>query len=109
MSSNEKIGLKEKISFAFANMGNIPVTALVNSFLLIFYTNVVGLDPAACATLFLIARILDGVNDPIVGYVVDHFPNTKHGHFRVTLMIGSFLCALNYLLLWFGPMMAVLS
>ena len=42
MSSNEKIGLKEKISFAFANMGNIPVTALVNSFLLIFYTNVVG-------------------------------------------------------------------
>ena len=67
MSSNEKIGLKEKISFAFANMGNIPVTALVNSFLLIFYTNVVGLDPAACATLFLIARILDGVNDPIVG------------------------------------------
>ena len=46
MSSNEKIGLKEKISFAFANMGNIPVTALVNSFLLIFYTNVVGLDPA---------------------------------------------------------------
>ena len=106
MSSNEKIGLKEKISFAFANMGNIPVTALVNSFLLIFYTNVVGLDPAACATLFLIARILDGVNDPIVGYVVDHFPNTKHGHFRVTLMIGSFLCALNYLLLWFGPMMA---
>lgn len=105
MDINEKIGIKEKICFAFANMGNIPVTALVNSFLLIFYTNVVGLDPGACATLFLIARILDGVNDPIVGFLVDHFPNTKHGHFRVTLIIGSALCSLNYLLLWFGPMM----
>ncbi len=101
-----KVSLKEKISYALANLGNIPVQTIIGSYLLIFYTNIVGLNPAAVATLFLIARILDGLNDPFIGYLIDHLPTTKHGHFRPTLMIGSILCALNFLLLWFGPMMA---
>lgn len=102
--NNEKIGFFEKAAFAMANLGNIPVTTIVSSFLLIFYTNVVGLDPAACATLFLITRVVDAVNDPFVGFLIDRFPQTRYGKFRVTLIIGSVLCALNYLLLWFGPL-----
>lgn len=100
-----KIKRKEKAAFTLMNVGNIPVTMIVSSFLLIFYTNVVGLSPAACATLFLIARIIDAVNDPFVGFVIDRIPNTKLGHFRFTLIIGAVLCGLNYLLLWFGPLM----
>lgn len=96
----------EKSAFALANLGNIPVMMIVSSFLLIFYTNVVGLNPAACATLFLVTRIVDAVNDPFIGFLLDRFPNTKQGKFRVTLVIGSVLCALNYLLLWFGPLWA---
>lgn len=103
---SEKVTMKEKISYALANLGNIPIQVLIGSYLLIFYTNVVGLNPAACATLFLIARIIDGINDPFVGYVIDHLPVTRYGHFRPTLAIGSILCSLNFLLLWFGPMMA---
>lgn len=103
---NEKIKAKEKISYTLLNIGNIPVTMIVSSFLLIFYTNVVGLSPASCATLFLISRIVDAVNDPFVGFLIDRVPNTKMGHFRPTLIIGAILCGLNYLLLWFGPLMA---
>ncbi len=104
--NQDKVTLKEKISYVLANLGNIPITTLVSSYLLIFYTNVCGMDPAACATLFLIARILDGLNDPFVGFCIDHLPNTKMGHFRPPLIVGTVLCCLNYLLLWFGPMMA---
>ncbi|MBQ7370419.1 MAG: MFS transporter [Blautia sp.] len=102
----EKTSVKEKLAYALANFGNAPISTLMSSYLLIFYTNVVGLNPAACATLFLIARILDGLNDPIVGFIIDHLPSTKMGHFRPTLLIGSILCGLNFLLLWFGPLMA---
>ena len=56
--------------------------------------------------MFLIARIMDGLNDPFVGFAIDHMPTTKYGHFRPTLIIGTVLCSLNFLLLWFGPMMA---
>ena len=102
---DEKIKFKEKVSYTLLNIGNIPVTMIVSSFLLIFYTNVVGLNPAACATLFLIARIVDAVNDPLVGFLIDRIPNTKLGHFRATLIVGAVLCGINYLLLWFGPLM----
>lgn len=101
----EKIGGKEKLSYALVNMGNIPIMTLINTYLLIFYTNVCGLDPAACATLFLLARVMDGISDPIVGFFIDHMPNTRMGHFRPTLIIGTIVCSLNFLLLWFGPMM----
>lgn len=103
---DEKIKFKEKVSYTLLNIGNIPVTMIVSSFLLIFYTNVVGLSPASCATLFLISRIVDAVNDPFVGFLIDRVPNTKMGHFRLTLVIGAVLCGMNYLLLWFGPLIA---
>ncbi len=103
---SQKVSGIEKISYVLANLGNIPIQALIGSYLLIFYTNVCGLNPAACATLFLVARILDGINDPLVGFCIDHVPNTKMGHFRPTLMVGTILCSANFALLWFGPMMA---
>lgn len=103
---SQKVSGIEKISYVLANLGNIPIQALIGSYLLIFYTNVCGLNPAACATLFLVARILDGINDPLVGFCIDHVPNTKMGHFRPTLMVGTVLCSANFALLWFGPMMA---
>lgn len=102
--SEDRVTGREKMGFALVNIGNIPITALTSAFLLIFYTNVVGLDPAACATLFLIARVFDGLNDPFIGYFIDHLPNTKWGHFRPPLMIGTVLCSVNFLLLWIGPL-----
>ena len=104
--NHDKIKMREKLSYAAVNFGNIPIMTLINGYLLIFYTNICGLSPAACATLFLIARILDGLNDPLVGFVIDHLPNTKHGHFRPSLIVGTVLCSLNFLMLWFGPMLA---
>ena len=97
---NDKVTLKEKVCYAMVNLGNIPIQAVLGAYLLIFYTNVVGLSPASCATLFLIARIMDGLNDPFVGFVIDHLPTTKYGHFRPALIIGTVLCSINFMLLW---------
>lgn len=104
--NQDKIKMREKLSFAMANFGNIPIMTLVNGYLLIFYTNICGLSPAACATLFLIARFLDAINDPLVGFMIDHLPTRKMGHFRPTLILGTILCSANFLLLWFGPMLS---
>ena len=104
--NKDKIKMREKLSFAMANFGNIPIMTLINGYLLIFYTNICGLSPAACATLFLIARFLDAINDPLVGFMIDHLPTRKMGHFRPTLILGTILCSANFLLLWFGPMLS---
>ncbi len=103
--NSEKINLREKAAFGMANLGNIPIMTLVGSYLLIFYTDVAGINPAAVATLFIIARVLDGVNDPVMGFIIDHLPKSKMGRFRPYLILGVILCSINYMLLWFGPLL----
>ena len=46
------------------------------------------------------------INDPLVGFIIDHLPTRKMGHFRPTLILGTILCSVNFLLLWFGPMLS---
>ena len=100
---NENITVREKAAFACANIGNIPIQLILSGYLMIFYTNIVGLNPAAVATLYLIARIADALNDPFVGYFIDHRKIGKMGRFRPTLAVGAILTAINFVLLFFGP------
>lgn len=98
-----KVPLREKVAFTITNIGNIPVMTLVSSFLSIFYVTVLGMDEFKVGTMFLVARIFDGVNDPIIGFLMDRQKDSKFGKFRKTLILGAILVSLNYLLLWFGP------
>lgn len=98
-----EIRFGEKLAFLGGNIGNIPIMTLINSFLLIFYTDVCKLDPISIGVLFLVTKILDGINDPIMGYVVDHVKYGKLGKFRAVLLFGVVACSLNFLLLWIGP------
>ena len=100
------IKFREYASYFAVNLGNIPIMTLIGSFLLIFYTDVVGLDPAAVGTMFLISRIFDGVNDPMMGYIIDHLPRSKWGRFKPYIFLGSIICGINFLLLWLGPSLA---
>lgn len=77
-----KLPLKEKIFYVVANIGNIPVITLVSSYLSIFYVTVLGMNEFKVGTIFLIARIFDGVNDPFIGYFMDKMPESKFGKFR---------------------------
>ncbi|MDW7755796.1 MAG: glycoside-pentoside-hexuronide (GPH):cation symporter [Brevefilum sp.] len=97
---------KEMFAFFAVNLGNIPLMSLLGGFLLIFYTDVVGLNPAMIGTLFLLSRVLDGVNDPIMGYVIDHLPQTRMGRFRSYIIIGTIITTAVFLLMWLGPSMA---
>ena len=63
------VSKKENTFFFITNLGNIPIMTLIGAFLLIFYTDVVGLNPAAVAILFIFARVLDGFSDPVIGYI----------------------------------------
>jgi Na+/melibiose symporter-like transporter len=109
VEANQKdsiLGSKEKLAFLSVNLGNIPIMTMLSYFLLLFYTDVAGLNPVGIGTLFLIARVMDGVSDPIMGYVIDHLPCTKMDRFRGYLLIGVIFTTLNFLLLWLGPSLA---
>lgn len=102
----EKLKVREKMSYGVLVMSAAPLNGLASGYLLLFYTTIVGLDPIAVGTLFLVARFVDGISDPIMGFFIDHMKNSKFGKYRFLMMIGSFICGLNFLLVWFGPLWA---
>lgn len=101
--AQEKIKFGEKFAYFLATMAPNPILTLASSFLMIFYTDVVGLNPIAIGTLFLISRIMDGLSDPLMGYVIDHLPRTKMGKYRYVMIGGTIITCLNFFLMWLGP------
>lgn len=100
--NNQKVRLSEKLGLFMVYAGNIPLMTLLSAYFLIYYTTVVGLDPMGLSTLFLISKAVDGVSDPVMGFIMDRFPVTKRGKFRPMLVLGTIICVINYILLWFG-------
>ena len=100
--SKQRVSIREKLGLFMVCAGNIPLMTLLSSYFLIFYTTVVGLDPKALATLFLISKVVDALSDPVMGYLLDKFPVTRMGKFRPMLLLGTVICVINYILLWFG-------
>lgn len=80
-----KLSLKEKISYGYGDVASNFVWGMVNSYLLFFYTDVFGITAAAAGTLFLVTRIFDAVNDPLMGILVDK-TKSKHGKTRPYLL-----------------------
>lgn len=74
-------GLKDKMGYMFGDLGNCFILGLVNSFLMIYYTNVLGVSGAIVGTLFLVSRILDAFADVFVGRLCDVSKLTKVGRF----------------------------
>ncbi|WP_336963071.1 MFS transporter [Sphingobium aquiterrae] len=53
--------------------------AVVSGWVLIFYTQFCGLSAGQAALIFAVARILDAVASPLIGYVSDNFGRTWLG------------------------------
>ena len=69
----------------------------IGSYLSVFYTDVVGMAPAAASAIMLIAKIWDGVNDPMFGAIAER-TNTKKGRFRPYIFYGAPILALTSVL-----------
>lgn len=76
-----KISLREKIAYALGDASANIAWRGICAFLLIYYTDVFGLDPLAVGTLFFIVRLQDGVSDVAMGAVCDA-TKSKYGKFR---------------------------
>ena len=67
-----------------------------------FYTDIFKLDPWHMGTLFLSARIWDGINDPMMGYLADR-TRTRWGRFRPYLIFGAIPLNLVMISVFFVP------
>jgi GPH family glycoside/pentoside/hexuronide:cation symporter len=73
--------LQSKFAYAISDLASNLSWGTVGSFLMIYYTDVARIPVAAIGTMFLVTRIWDAVNDPIMGLIIDK-TNTRWGKCR---------------------------
>ena len=103
--NNKKIrpfGIRDEIGYTFGDIGGSFVNIFVDSFFLTFCTYVLGISAGWMAGLFLVARLWDAINDPIMGYIVDR-SSFKNGKMRPYLIFTPIPIAILTVLLFYAP------
>lgn len=96
-------GVKDEIGYVFGDMAGSFVNLFVDAYFLIFCTNVLGISVGWMGTLFLVARLWDAINDPIMGSFPDRWMIGKSGDkfkpwikiFMLPLALSGVLCFFN--------------
>lgn len=94
--------LREKAGYGIGDFGFNLYWANISAFLLIFYTDVMGLAAAAVGTMMLVTRLVDAVTDPLMGAIADR-TRSRWGRFRPYLLFGAVPMALTGVLTWTVP------
>lgn len=81
-TSVRPFGMKDKLGYMFGDFGNDFTFILSSSFMLKFYTDVMGIAPGVVGILMMAARFVDAVTDVTMGQIVDRSKPTKDGKFR---------------------------
>ncbi len=107
MNKKEKtvkpFGVKDQVCYLFGDAGGSFVNLYVDAYFLVFCTYVLGISPLYMGTLFLIARIWDAINDPLIGSIPDRHLIGKSGDrfkpyvkiFMIPLALSGILCFTN--------------
>lgn len=80
---------RQRIGYGVTDLACNLVWQMVSLYLLFFYTNIMELHPADVSVMFLVTRILDGLNDFVIGFTIDK-TNSIFGKSRPFLLIGAF-------------------
>lgn len=96
-------GVKDEIGYVFGDMAGSFVNLFVDAYFLIFCTSVLGISAGWMGTLFLVARLWDAINDPIMGSFPDRWMIGKSGDkfkpwikiFMIPLALSGVLCFFN--------------
>lgn len=78
---SQRLSIKEKIGYSLGDCAANFIFQTVMMFLMFFYTDVMGISPWVAGMVFLLTRIWDAFNDPMMGAISDR-TNTRWGKFR---------------------------
>ena len=82
ISNSRPFGIKDKLGYLFGDFGNDFTFILSSSFLLKFYTDVMGVAPWIVGLVMTLARFIDAFTDVTMGRICDRSQNTRHGKFK---------------------------
>lgn len=92
MDNSQKLrpfGMRDKIGYAFGDMGCNFSFQLVSSYMYLFYTQCIGLSAANWAWIIVVSKVWDAINDILIGNMVDRKRIGTKSKFMPWIAIGS--------------------
>ena len=88
--AKKRFGWKDKISYALGDFG-CNMSFALNSYLMTFWTQYMGISLEIWAILILCLKIWDAINDPLIGGLIDFIkPKEGQSKFKPWIFWGSF-------------------
>lgn len=86
-------GMRDKIGYAFGDMGCNFSFQLVSTYMYLFYTQCIGLSAAHWAWIIVVSKIWDAINDVLIGSMVDRtkIGGKRKSKFMPWITVGSVL------------------
>lgn len=81
-AKDRPFGMRDKLGYLFGDFGNDFTFILSSSFLLKFYTDVMGVSAGVVGIIMMIARFVDAFTDVAMGRICDRAGVTAAGKFK---------------------------
>ena len=99
-NTSRPFGGRDKFGYLLGDLGNDFTFILSSSFLLKFYTDVIGVDAYVVGIVMMGARFLDAFTDVTMGRICDRRRGGAEGKFRPWILWMSIPCALSSFLVY---------
>jgi GPH family glycoside/pentoside/hexuronide:cation symporter len=86
--TSQHLRFKEKLGYGLGDTASNFFFQVFNIFLLYYYTDIFGIDPALIGVMFIVTKVVDAISDPLMGIVADR-TNSRWGKFRPYLLWGA--------------------
>lgn len=95
VKSAKPFGIRDKIGYAFGDMGCNFSFQLVSTYMYLFYTQCIGLSSKHWAWIIIVSKVWDSINDVLIGNMVDRTHIGKgNSKFMPWISIGSIILIL---------------
>jgi len=86
---DQKLSLGVKFRYGLADLGFALITSAMQFFLLFYYTDVAGINPALAGVALMVGKLTwDALNDPLFGYWSDR-TRSRFGRRRIYMLLGA--------------------
>ena len=93
---------QQRFGYGMGDFACNLIWQVISLYLLYFYTDVMELDPAAVAAMFVVCRVIDAITDVLVGFAIDK-TKSKWGKSRPWFLFGAVPFAISAFLAFSVP------
>lgn len=101
---NEKIKIRNILGYASINFLGSGAAGMISAWLMYFYVTVCGIGALQAGLIFTVARLIDAIGNPIIGFISDNFGKTKlgirFGRRKFFMLIGIIGIVFLFPMLW---------